>query len=204
MRIRFRSITTLAALAAAAACGGSTEPRTTEQRPSSDLNVVTRVSAPPLVSNTVSFWAKRGEDRQVTLRYANSPSGGGGADFMRLRVRPGSLLRRPDGTAFAVGDSILITATAVPGKVQVDLQPSGLRFSASEPAELKLRFAESDDDVNHDGRVDATDTALELTFAIWAQESAGLPWAKLITRLRIEVGEAEADLLGFTTYAIAY
>ena len=207
MRIRFRSISALAAVAATAAalaCGSSTEPRATDTRPAGDLNVVTRVQAPALVSNTVSFYAKKGTDVSVTLKYAGSTSGGGGADFMRLRIRANSLERRPNGASFATGDSILITATAVPGKVEVDLQPSGLRFAASDPAELKLRFAEADADVNHDGVVDATDSALRATFAIWAQETANLPWAKLVTDLHLDIGEADAKLLGFTSYAVAY
>jgi len=203
MRFHLRSITTLAALAAAA-CGGSTEPRSTDERPSGDLTVVTRVNAPALVSSSVSFWAKKGENREAVLVYANSASGGGGAEFMRLRIDAKSLDRRPDGSAIAVGDSVLITATAVPGRVQVELQPSGLRFSAADPAEIKLRFAESNDDINGDGRHDATDDALKLTLAVWAQESAGLPWTKLVTDLRLDVDEAHAKLLGFTSYAVAY
>jgi len=199
-------MTTFAALIAAAAalgCGSSTEPRTTE-RPANELNVLARVSAPALVSNTVSFYAKKGENREAVLVYSGSSSGGGGAEFMRLKIDAKSLDRRPDGSAFAVGDSVLITATAVPGKVEVDFQPSGLRFSPANPAELKLRFAEAGDDINGDGKHDATDDALKLTLAMWAQESAGLPWLKLVTDLRLDTGDASAKLLGFTTYAIAY
>ncbi len=208
MRISFRSTTTLLALAATAAalaCGGSsTEPDPVVQRPAAELNVVTRASAPPLVSNTASFYAKKGDNREVALVYANSSSGGGGAEFLRFKVSAKSLDRRPDGTAFANGDSVLITVTAVPGRVQVDFQPSGLRFSSSDPAELKLRFAEADRDVNRDGKVDGADDALRQMFALWAQESAGQPWAKLVTDLRLDVGDASAKLLGFTTYAVAY
>jgi hypothetical protein len=207
MRIHLRSIRTLAAFAATAAalaCGSSTEPRATEIRPSNDLNIVTRVSAPALVSNSVSFWAKKGQNREAVLVYANSSSGGGGAEFMHLKIDAKSLDRAPNGTAYADGDSVLITATAVPGKVEVDFQPSGLRFSAANPAELRLRFAEADADINHDGRQDATDDALRLTLALWAQETANAPWTKLVTDLRIDTGDANAKLLGFTTYALAY
>ena len=86
----------------------------------------------------------------------------------------------------------------------MDFQPSGLRFSSSDPAELKIRWAEADDDINHDGKVDGADDALRDDLAIWRREAANDPWAKLATILKLDVEEAEAKLTGFSGYAVAY
>jgi hypothetical protein len=190
----------------AAACGGdggSGPP--TVVKPSGDLQIVRRTSnAPPLVANSASFWAVRGQDRELRMFYRSNSGGGNGAEFLRLRVNKLTLDRRPDGSAIALGDSVLITVTADPTLVAVDFQPTGLRFSTVEPAELKLRWAEGDDDLNHDGRVDSSDDALRQQLAIWTHEGSNDPWTKLATDLRLDVEEAEARLRGFSGFAVAY
>ena len=66
-------------------------------------------------------------------RYANSGSGGGGAEFVACasgRTRWTGVRTAPPSPS--AGTSVLITATAVAGKVAVDFQPSGgLRFSGA-------------------------------------------------------------------------
>jgi hypothetical protein len=116
-----------------------------------------------------------------------------------------TLLTRPDGTPIATGDSILITITVVDAaRMILDMQPSGLRFSPSDPADLKISFFEADDDVNQDGSVDDTDATLLTRLAIWRRETAASPWVKLTSTIAFELDQVEADLLGFTGYAIAY
>jgi len=161
--------------------------------------------APALVSSQVSFWARRGEDREVFLYYQPRPGQSSGDEFMRFRVPGASLERRPDGTAFQQGDSVLITVTVSdPARLLLDFQPSGLRFSPSAPARLKIRFADANDDFDGDGDVDANDSAVEQQFAIWKQEAPGLPWFRMTSTLKVDTEDVEADLLGFTGYAIAF
>ena len=189
---------------AAAACG--TEPvQPIETRPAGSLNILRRsAAAPPLVSNQATLWAVKGQDRELRMFYANTGAPGSGAEFLRLRVNTGTLERRPDGSSIAQGDSVLITVTADPTLMSVDFQPSGLRFSSFQPAELRIRWAEADDDINHDGKVDGSDDALRAKLAIWRQEGAKDPWNKLATILKLDVEEAEATLTGFSGYAVAY
>ena len=100
---------------------------------------------------------------------------------------------------------MLITVSVIDlANLIVDFQPSGLRFRADEPARLKFKFAETDDDLDEDGDVDAEDQLHETELAIWKRESVGDPWVRLSSNLEVELDQIEADILGFTNYAIAY
>ncbi len=157
----------------------------------SELDFVTvRGSAPPLETTDTSFWAVRGEGRELEIRFA----GGTGKRFMELQVDDESLLRRPDGTSFALGDSIQIFVTIEDAQTfRVRLEPSGLEFNPLEPAELEFKYDEADLDF----------LTREREFDIWRQESAGQPWQR-IGSLQIEdLDEIEAELLSFTRYALA-
>ena len=124
---------------------------------------------------------------------------------MRLRVDAGSLYKRPDGTLFQVGDSMLITVTVVdPQQIYFDFQPSGLTFNPAVPAQLKIEYAETGGDLDDDGDVDSDDDAIEQVIDLWRQEQAGQDFVKLGAVKIEELDEIEADILGFTRYAIAY
>lgn len=170
------------------------------EKPSSDLHFLRlSASAPALQATTVSFYAKKGEDREIRLRFQN------GEDYLRFRVFANSLAQRPDGSAFAQGDSILITITvADPTKLVADFQPSGLKFSSSAPARLQFEFGECDKDLNGDGVVNTTDSALIPLISTWRQESAGSPWVKVSSTVEIEINEVQASISGFSGYALAY
>lgn len=182
-----------------AACGDSTGPKVVE-KPATDLHFLRlSTTAPQLQSTVVSFYAKRGEDREVRVRFQN------GEDYLRFRVFANSLLQRPNGSAFAVGDSILITITITdPTTLAADFQPAGLKFSALAPARLQFEFGEADKDLNDDGVVNATDTALIPQISTWRQETAGAAWLKVNSTVEIELNEVQADIFGFTGYALAY
>lgn len=191
----------LAAVAVLAACSSdsSTAPATIE-KPASDLHFLRlSATAPALQSTTVSFYAKKGEDRDVRVRFQN------GEDYLRFRVFGNSLSQRPDGTAFAQGDSILITITVTdPTKLAADFQPAGLKFAASAPARLQFEFGECDKDLNGDGVVNAADSALVPLISTWRQETVNAPWIKVGSTVEVEINEVQADILGFTGYALAY
>jgi hypothetical protein len=55
-----------------------------------------------------------------------------------------------------------------------------------------------------DGDIDADDRRAEPLLAVWRQEAPGQPWLKLTSNVEIELDEIEADLTGFSGYALAY
>ena len=194
-----RLIKLTALLAVLAGCSDSTAPANVE-RPASDLHFLRlSATAPALQATTVSFYAKKGEDREIRLRFQN------GEDYLRFRVFANSLAQRPDGSAFATGDSIQITITITdPTRLVADFQPAGLKFSTSTPARLQFEFGECDKDLNGDGVINATDTALVPLISTWRQEAANAPWVKVGSVVEVEINEVQADIAGFTGYALAY
>jgi len=201
--IRLLPALSLAALALAASCGDATGP---EQRTSAELTFVKLApDAPDILDVTASFYAVRGENRELRLRFAPLPGAVESEDYLRFEVDNESLDRRPDGSVIAEGDSVLITVHVVDlQKMIFEFQPSGLRFNANRPARLKVEFNHFDADLDGDGDIDATDTQLETRLALWKQENAGEPWVKLPTVLKFETNEAEAAITGFTGYALAF
>lgn len=200
-----------ALLLAAVACGGDTTAPPGEQPPGSSVPasalsfVPLGRNAPSLVSNTASFWARVGEDRILRMYYRPRAGRTDSTEFLRFRVRKKSLLRRPDGTSFGPNDSLQITLRVTdPTSLVVEFSPAGLLFDPSDPADLKLSFHERNGDLNDDGKSDASDATVLSRIAIWKQESAGLPWVKLLSNLVVGADEIEAKLTGFTSYAIAY
>ena len=200
MNRRFLGASSIFALVLAASCGGDSTSPQPIQKQSSDLHFLRlSSSAPPLASTTVSFYAKKGEDREIRVRFSN------GEDFLRFRVFANSLLQRPDGSAFATGDSILITITINdPTTLDADFQPAGLKFSVQDPARLQFEFAEADQDLNGDGVVNSSDTAIVPTISTWRQETPNGEWLKVSSSVEVELNEVQANLFGFTGYALAF
>jgi hypothetical protein len=188
----------------AASCSDSSAPPD-DSRPPADLSVVhVAASSTPLFNPTVSFYAKRGEDREARI-YFQDETGGQGEEYVRLRVNANSLLATPDGLPIPPGDSVLITMSVVdPTEMLFDMQPTGLTFSPLEPAELKIHYDHANGDINDDGTSDSRDSTIEQTLAIWRQENPGDPFVRLTSVLTIETDEADAELTGFSRYALAY
>ena len=201
-----RTWLTLTSVTLALACSsngtGPDEPGT--ERPGDELRYVRlRPDAPPLEQDSVSFWAFRGESVETKL-YFLAPGGGRGDEYLSLKFEDQSLARYPDGTVFAEGDSVLVTIKVVdPALILFELEPTGLQFSATAPAELKIKYAEADDDFDDDGDEDDEDSDIELRLGIWRQENPGDPFVRLGT-LQGDADDLEADLAGFSRYAIAY
>jgi hypothetical protein len=199
-----RRLAVLATVTAIWACSDSTGAK--EVRNESDLGFL-RIApgAPPLVRTTDTFWAVRGEDRE--LRLAHRPRAGmsDSTDFLRLRIRAGSLVSLPGGLPLSVGDSLLITVNVVDaGRVMVELQPAGLQFAPGEPAELEMIYREADKDYDNDGSVDSDDAAIEQRLRIWRQGQPGEQWIEVGGSLNIDSDAVKADLNGFSRYAVAY
>lgn len=187
-------------LLALGACDSATESDPPEQAPEAQLAFLTpRAGAPALAATSVSLLATKGEGAEVRIDYVT------GEEFLRFKVEDETLLRRPDGTAIAVGEQVLITITvADANRGIIVFQPAGLRFDPAHPAELKIRYAEADDDLDDDGDVDDEDDQLESELAIWKQELVTDPWERVGSAVFKDLDEVEADLTGFTRYAIAY
>ena len=191
---------------AAASCSDSSSPPDDGgSKPPSELSVIhVAPSSTPLFNTTVSFYAKRGEQREGSISFQDA-GGGEGEEYVRLRIDANSLLALPNGDAILPGDSVLITLSVVdPTEMEFDLQPTGLKFSPADPAELKIHYDHADGDLNDDGVSNSLDDALERTLAIWRQENPGDPFVRLTSTLTIETDEATADLTGFSRYALAY
>jgi hypothetical protein len=187
-----RRARTLILLAAAAACSESTAP---EPRDPAALTIIQLAgTAPPLLSTSVTFTACRGSGVEGRLFYDNG-SGGEGEEFARLKIDSNTLLRRPDGTVIGTGECVDITMSVPdPARLEIALEPTGLTFNPQDPAELKIEYGEAEG---------VTDD-IEAQLAIWRQEAPGQPYVRLGTLILDDLDEAEADLLGFSRYALSY
>ena len=201
MRIRFLLL--VAPLAALLACSDSSGP--SDSKPPAELKIVELSdNAPPLFNPEASFYAVKGRDAEARIFFQDE-HGGPGEEYLRLRVNAPSLQARPDGSPIVEGDSVLITISVVnPAQMLFEMEPSGLTFSADEPAELRIRYAEAHGDLNDDGSVDSEDDNIENTMAIWRQETPSDPFVRVGTAVVKEFEEADAELTGFSRYALAY
>lgn len=199
-----RLIFTFVTLALAWACSNSSGPGPTPPR--ATLNFVRQDSTyKPLFSTTGSFWAKVGENRLVRLVYQGSTPADSGSEFLRFEVPADGLYRKPDGTAFAAGDSIEITVTVIdPKRFVFDFQPSGLQFNPSDPARLKVEYHYADPDFNGDGRVDSSDADIEALLSVWRREPPDSLWFQTAATKSVELEEFDAAVLQFSQYAVAW
>jgi len=192
----------LAFAALVAACSGDSP----TQVPTSQLTFIRAAPTAPALANPVdSFWAKKGENRQIQIWFQPAAGHTDSTMFLEFKVDAQSLFRRPDGTLIADGDSVLIHVTVSdPVHLIVSFQPSGLRFSFSKPARLKYEFLEADEDLNGDGLVNATDTTLKSQLRLWQQETTGGNWQQVSSAIDTSLEECNTDIFGFTNYALAY
>ena len=191
-------------LALAGACSNSSGPGTPPPR--ATLNFVRQDSTyKPLLSARGTFYAKVGEARRVRLVYQGSTPADSGAEFLRFEVPGDGLYRKPDGTAFAPGDSIQITVTVIdPKQFRFDFQPSRLQFNPNDPARLRVEYHYADPDYNGDGSVDSSDAEIEGLLSLWRGEPPDSLWFKMAAVKSVELSEFDADVLRFSQYAVAW
>lgn len=206
---RFLALLTLTA--AVAGCGsGGTEPEPcpvgvicTPGTPS-----VARFNFAPgaLEQTSVSFWAVKGQDRSAAIFFRGADDDER-EELLSFQVGANSLLRDPQGRLYQNGDSVRITITLPdPTRAEFVFAPAGLRFNPADPAELELEYGDaSQGDLNGDGLVNATDIAIAAQLAVWLRESANSAFFRVESSFNDDVlDEVEADVLGFTRYALAY
>ena len=80
------------------------------------------------------------------------------------------------------------------GELLLELQPTGLQFRATEPAELDMEYREAE----------GVTPAIEAELGIWRQESPGDSFVRIGTVVIEDLDEVEAELTGFSRYALAY
>jgi hypothetical protein len=176
-------------------------------RPETSLNFTRPTAGATLSVDSVRFWAVRGQNREVSWYYRPAAGSTDSVRFLRFRVRNDGLLRRPNGTVFANGDSVLITIRMRDfSRLIATFSPSGLVFDPSRPAELRLDFRNANQDFNRDGVVNQADSSLVSQFAIWKQETSGAPWQAVTSAVEVssDFREVKADITSFTEYAIAW
>ena len=126
-------------------------------------------------------------------------------EFIRFRVDDRTLVSDSAGNPLASGDSVLITVTVSDtANLIIQFAPSGLVFNPSRPARLWIKFRDADPDLDEDGFVTAADTTILLGLQIWKEEQLGDPWSPLVSSVDTVEQEVEADVPGFTRYAVAY
>lgn len=100
---------------------------------------------------------------------------------------------------------MLITVQVLdPTNILFQMEPTGLTFNPAEPAELKIHYDHADHDFNEDGAVNTIDDQIKSTLAIWRQETPADNFVRLGSVNVEDLEEINADVLGFSRYAIAY
>ncbi len=190
-----------------AACSSSAGPRAPAVKSASQLHITLQSrTAKPLLAKQARFWAKVGEDRAARLFYQGATAVDTGPLLLEFEVGPDGLYKRPDGTVFQLGDSILIPVT-VPDTTRFlfEFQPTGLQFNPANPARLKVEFAYADHDFNGDGVIDARDFAIEAdSLSVWRRDPPDTLWYR---QFAIKFGipeEFDADVPSFSAYAVAW
>lgn len=162
-------------------------------------------TAPPLLATRDSFWAKKGDGREVRLFYQGATAADTGEEFLRFEVPGDALYRRPDGSAFQTGDSILITVTVVdPEQLVFEFSPSGLQFNPEHPARMRISYENCDHDFDDDGDLDEHDDEIESLLSLWHRSSPGALWVKVGTVKFEEADEIDANIARFSQYAVAW
>lgn len=202
-----RLLVAVVALPLLLSCTDSTTPGTTDDtRDPTDLRLLTApYGTPPLARTQLSFWAVQGQAHTAEIWYRPKAGATDSSRFLAFALGANSLATRADGSPIAAGDSVLITLTVTDQThFLVDFQPSGLKFSTTDPPTLTLSFAACGDDLNYDGVVDAKDQAIMNSLSFWRQESPFQPWSKVSSAVAQSTKDVNAQLGGFTGYAIEF
>ena len=193
-----RCLTAILALAlAVTGCSEVSAPGTVEQVPESQLPVVpVSADSPPLLQTNVTFWAVRGEPRVVEMRYESQYGNG---KCLRFILPAMSLLKHPDGSNVALGDSVQINIRILnTSQFLFEFEPAGVRFDPAAPARLEIRYRWAD--TNGDGKATEADGG---RMALWRQELPGMVWEKIPSTQYADIQEIHATITGFTRYALA-
>jgi hypothetical protein len=180
--MKHQALFLLAAVAAIAAACADSNGSDDSGTPSGELNVLRLPpTAPPLCSDSVSaLFTKRntGGPQEIALQF---------------------------GTPFNLGDTITITVKWVGSdSVLFEMRPTGLKFSPTAMARLRIQYDECHGDFNDDGQDDDDDAEAEANFQVFRQENPGEDFFPVGTLVVKDEDRIDADLPGFSRYMIAY
>lgn len=205
MRSRFRWLPVMAAAVVALACTDSTSSNGGGGTLPIDSLHILRLAdnSPALATDSVSFYAVYGEQREGVIPLVN------GEDFLTFKVDDFSLFKAPNGSLYGPGDSVLITIKVIaPDSFFFDFKPAGLQFNPARPAELKLEYSHAGNqlqgDLNNDNLVNSEDDEIETLLHIWTQQAPGDPFLKLAVLVEVSLDEIEAEIPHFSRFALAY
>ncbi len=148
-------------------------------------------SSEPQENATMGFWAVRGQERTFEIGY-QSDGDTTTSEFLRFHIPAAGLLWRPDGTALAFGDSILITATVDPSEFHIEFGPEGLVFNSQAPAQLELWYTAADSDVP------------QSQLGLWYQQEAGTLWYPIVSVHELDRKWFKTFLFHFSGYVISW
>ena len=161
-------------------------------------------TAPALQAYRVSFWARRGRQTTLFLNYRRAPGQWLPDPFLRFRIPINGLVAGAGGVPLDRGDSVRITLTIDTVLFKVDLQPSGVGFSKSSPAQLAIWYQDADPDLNGDGVVDTTDEMLKQQLAIWSRGTRAEAWKQLSSKNDTMQQYVATELYHFSQYAVSW
>jgi len=148
---------------------------------------------PTLETYELSFWAKRGELREVEVKYVDADNDVSGT-FLHFSVPATALRSMPDGTPFATGDSVLISLSIDRAEFVVEFGPSGLVFNENTPAVLEVWYGGAEDD----------DEVPEEQLGLWHQRETGELWFPIESNHDMDEKWLRTHVFHFSTYAVSW
>lgn len=171
----------------------------TPQLPSGAANGIFRTAPIILDRYSVSFWAVRGEGREVQINYLDADS----------TAKPFLLLTEMDPEfdpavgELAPGDSVFVTVTVDSTNLGVSFEPAGLRFSTA--AQMTIYYDGAGGDLTGDGAVDPTDSYVETSLlGLWNQQDTVDTWTEIAATQSLPEKSFTSTLTQPTKYALSY
>ena len=146
----------------------------------------------------VSFWAVKGEDRYIKIALEKLP-------VIQFDVPAEALAARPDGSAIAKGDSVLITVEIDETDLAVHMSPSGLQFTQKAPAVMSMWYDQANGDFNADGVVNKYDWYIEQNMlGVWYQQTEYDAWSAIASERLASDQRVTAPIYHFSRYAVSW
>ena len=162
------------------------------------------LTAPPLETYQVAFWARKDRASTVTVNYLPRSGQSARSPFLRFDIPRDGLVSVPGDERFGRRDSVFITLTIDPESFSVDFQPSGVVFDRRHPATLVMWYENANPDLNADGVVNAADAALTAQLALWTRQATPSPWQKLGSGVEPTQPFVYSTLRHFSQYAVSW
>jgi hypothetical protein len=150
-----------------------------------------------------SFYAIKGEQRDLTIYFRN-PGGGRGAEYISLSMNP--MLGSVNGVRLEVGDSVLITVRIPdPYQVRLDVLPHDLYPEGGFDYIGGVRINYADADYPHVEPVGAYNRCLLAAFGEWAESDTPDVWARVeFADVGLDTGQLNGVMYRSGAIGVAY